>query len=57
MGLDNRTEMLWLWASKSVITLDPELILPSDFSCGSVVLGLQILAGFTGRTLWKKIVA
>jgi hypothetical protein len=58
MGLDNSTEMLWLCASKLAITLDPELlILPSDFSCGSVVLGLQILAGFIGRTLWKKIVA
>jgi hypothetical protein len=47
MGLDNKTEMLCFCASESAdATL---LILLSEPSCGSVVLGLQILAGFTGR--------
>lgn len=55
MGFDSKTEMLWLCASESANTLDPTLsILPSEHSCSSVVLGFQILAGFTGRTLCKK---
>jgi hypothetical protein len=55
MGFDSKTEMLWLCASESANTLDPTLlILPSEHSCGSEVLGFQILAGFTGRTLRKK---
>lgn len=55
IGLDNKTITVCFCASGSANTSEPLLlILPSGHSCGSVILGLQILAGLTGRTLHKR---
>lgn len=56
MGLDNKTRTLCLCASDSATSPDPVLpFLPSEHPLGSVVLGLQILAGLTGRTLHSTL--
>ena len=53
MGLDSKTRRLCFCASESD---DPVLLfMPSEHSCGSAVLGLQILAGLTGRTLHSTL--